>query len=45
MVRLVIDTDPGVDEAHAILLAFAHPNARVEALTTVAGNNSKNSCG
>ncbi|MEP7359250.1 MAG: nucleoside hydrolase [Anaerolineales bacterium] len=38
MVRLVIDTDPGVDDAHAILLAFAHPGARVEAIVTVAGN-------
>jgi inosine-uridine nucleoside N-ribohydrolase len=38
MVRLVIDTDPGVDDAHAILLANAHPAARVEAITTVAGN-------
>jgi purine nucleosidase len=27
-----------VDDAHAILLAFAHPGARVEAITTVAGN-------
>ncbi len=38
MVRLVIDTDPGVDDAHAIMLAVAHPRARVEAITTVAGN-------
>jgi purine nucleosidase len=36
--RLVIDTDPGVDDAHAILLAFAHPLAKVEALTIVGGN-------
>jgi purine nucleosidase len=40
MNRLVIDTDPGVDDAHAILMACAHPEARVEALTTVAGNVS-----
>lgn len=38
MVRLVIDTDPGVDDAHAIMLAFSHPGASVEAITTVAGN-------
>lgn len=38
MVRLIIDTDPGVDDAHALMLAFAHPEARVEAITTVAGN-------
>jgi purine nucleosidase len=40
MIRLVIDTDPGVDDAHAIMAAFAHPEARVEAITTVAGNVS-----
>jgi len=38
MIRLVIDTDPGVDDAHAIMLAAAHPEVRIEALTTVAGN-------
>src|SRR5512147_3215576 len=38
MNRIVIDTDPGIDDAHAILLALAHPRAKVEALTTVAGN-------
>jgi len=40
MPRLVIDTDPGVDDAHAIMMAFAHPGAQVEAITTVAGNVS-----
>ena len=40
MIRLVIDTDPGVDDAVAIMAAFAHPEARVEAITTVAGNVS-----
>ncbi len=38
MKRLIIDTDPGVDDAHAILLALAHPDVRVEAITTVNGN-------
>lgn len=38
--RLIIDTDPGVDDAHAIMLAFAHKNAKIEALTTVGGNVS-----
>jgi purine nucleosidase len=38
MVRLVIDTDPGVDDAHAIMMALAHPNVQVEAITTVSGN-------
>jgi purine nucleosidase len=40
MIRLVIDTDPGVDDALAIMAAFAHPEALVEAITTVAGNVS-----
>jgi purine nucleosidase len=40
MNRLVIDTDPGVDDAHAIMMAFAHSGAQVEAITTVAGNAS-----
>ncbi len=38
MNRIVIDTDPGIDDAHAIMLAFAYPETRVEAITTVAGN-------
>lgn len=38
MKHLVIDTDPGVDDAHAILMAAAHPNAKIEAVTTVGGN-------
>ncbi len=40
MNRFVIDTDPGVDDAHAIMMAFAHPDAHIEALTTVFGNVS-----
>ena len=40
MNRIVIDTDPGVDDAHAIMMAFAHPATTVVALTTVAGNVS-----
>ncbi len=40
MVRLVIDTDPGVDDAHALMIAAAYPEARIEAITTVAGNVS-----
>ncbi len=38
MNQLIIDTDPGVDDARAIMLAFAHPNAHIRAITTVAGN-------
>ena len=40
MTRLVIDTDPGVDDAHAIMMAFAHPKTQIEAITTVFGNVS-----
>jgi purine nucleosidase len=36
--RLVIDTDPGVDDALALLMAFTASDARVEAVTVVAGN-------
>ena len=38
MHRLLIDTDPGVDDALALLMAHAHPRAQVVALTTTAGN-------
>jgi len=36
--RIVIDTDGGIDDALALLLALAWPEARVEAITTVHGN-------
>jgi len=35
---LLIDTDPGIDDALAILLALSSPEVSVEAITTVAGN-------
>ena len=38
MERIIIDTDPGVDDAQAILMASAHPGCKIEALTVVAGN-------
>lgn len=39
MERIIIDTDPGVDDAMAILLAIkAQDRLKVEALTTVDGN-------
>jgi purine nucleosidase len=38
MNRFVIDTDPGVDDALALIMAFAAADTRVEALTIVAGN-------
>ena len=36
--RVIIDTDPGVDDAAAILFALSSPELAVEALTTVFGN-------
>jgi purine nucleosidase len=36
--RLIIDCDPGVDDAIALLLAFASPELDLLAVTTVAGN-------
>jgi purine nucleosidase len=36
--RLIIDTDTGVDDAEALIMALTHPNATVEAITTVTGN-------
>ena len=36
--RILIDTDPGVDDSMAILLAFASPEVQVEGLATVFGN-------
>ncbi len=36
--KIIIDTDPGQDDAVAILLAFASPELKVLGLTAVAGN-------
>lgn len=38
MQRILIDTDPGVDDAYAILLAMRSPELHVAAITTVCGN-------
>jgi purine nucleosidase len=38
--RIIIDCDPGVDDAVAILLAAGDPAVEVVALTTVAGNQT-----
>jgi purine nucleosidase len=37
-VRMIIDTDVGVDDAQAIIMALRHPGVTVEAITTVTGN-------
>ena len=38
MTPALIDTDPGIDDALALLLAWSSPEIQVEAITTVAGN-------
>ncbi len=38
MKHIVLDTDPGVDDALAFMLAFSSPEISVEAVTTVDGN-------
>ena len=36
--RVIIDTDPGVDDALALLLAMRSPELTIEGITPVAGN-------
>ncbi len=36
--RVIIDTDPGVDDALALLFAMRSPELKIEAITPVAGN-------
>ena len=36
--RVIIDTDPGIDDALALLLAMRSPELKIEAITPVAGN-------
>lgn len=38
MRRIILDTDPGLDDALALMLALASPEVRIEAVTTVSGN-------
>ena len=40
MTKLIIDTDPGIDDAIALLMVLACPNIQLEAITTVMGNVS-----
>ncbi len=44
MKRVIIDTDPGIDDTAAILFALGSPELKVEALTTVFGNVSVEKC-
>jgi purine nucleosidase len=36
--RILIDTDPGIDDALALFFALASPGVQLEAVTTVSGN-------
>lgn len=38
--RVIIDTDPGVDDCAAILLALSSPELQVDALTVSYGNGA-----
>jgi inosine-uridine nucleoside N-ribohydrolase len=42
--RVIIDTDPGIDDAAAIFMALGSPELQVEALTTVFGNTPVTRC-
>jgi pyrimidine-specific ribonucleoside hydrolase len=37
--RLIVDTDPGIDDALSVALALASPEVGVELISTVAGNS------
>jgi len=43
--RVIIDCDPGIDDALAILLALASPELEVIGITTVSGNTTARKCG
>ncbi len=40
MVPILLDTDPGVDDALALLYLHRHPRAELVGITTVAGNGT-----
>ncbi len=40
MTKILLDTDPGIDDAQAIAYAIAHPDIELVGLTTVFGNAS-----
>ena len=44
MKRVIIDTDPGIDDAAALFLALTSPELSVEAITTVYGNGPVEIC-
>lgn len=40
MRQVILDMDPGIDDAAAIAVAVNHPDLNVSLITTVAGNVS-----
>lgn len=42
--RIILDTDPGIDDALAILLALASPEVQLEAITIAGGNSPVAQC-
>ncbi len=44
MPRVIIDTDPGIDDTAALLFAFGSSELQIEALTTIFGNVSLEQC-
>ena len=38
--KLVIDSDPGIDDCHAIMMALSHPNVKILGISIVSGNTS-----
>lgn len=40
--KIIIDTDPGIDDAFAIMAAYRHPDVEILGLTAVAGNKGIN---
>ena len=38
MPKVIIDCDPGIDDALALLLALASPELDISGITTVSGN-------
>ena len=43
--RLLIDCDPGIDDALALAYAFAHPEVSVEGIVATGGNVSTEQVG
>ena len=42
--KVIIDTDPGVDDVACLTFALFDPNVEVKLLTTVAGNITVEKC-